>query len=232
MEAEIRSLKASLAYDSRNMTRLEELHKKGSISVDDYDRAKTESRIALHKLQQAEENKRLAELELARAEETLKLRTIHSPISGVVADRYLNPGEAVSVVDRPIVKIAQIDPLRVEVVLPVSEFGQVAVGQRAVVRPEAASGDPYESTVKIVDPVIDAASGTFRVTLSVPNPEGKLTSGLRCQVSFLDKASTNAAASHNGTGADGKLSLATQARAGNGFRPLADTTKGARTLDH
>jgi RND family efflux transporter MFP subunit len=232
MEAEIRSLKASLAYDSRNATRLEELHKKGSISADDYDRAKTESRIAFHKLKQAEENKRLAELELGRAEATLKLRTIHSPISGVVADRYLNPGEAVSVVDRPIVKIAQIDPLRVEVVLPVAEFGRVAAGQRAMVRPEAASGGPFESTVKIVDPIIDAASGTFRVTLSLPNPEGKLTSGLRCQVSFLDQASSNAAAPGNGAGADGKLSLATQARAANRFRPLAGTTPGARTGDH
>lgn len=231
MEAEIRSLKASLAYGSRNATRLDELHKKGDISTDEFDRVTTETRIARHKLQQAEESKLLAELELARAEATLKQRSIHSPISGVVADRYLNPGESVSVVNRPIVKIAQIDPLRVEVVLPVSEFGQIAAGQRAVVHPEAVAGDPYESTVTIVDPIIDAASGTFRVTLSIPNPEGKLTSGLRCQVSFLDKPSSNAAAPDNGTGADGKLSLATQASAGNGFRPLTGNTSGSQAIN-
>ncbi len=213
MEAEIRSLKASLAYGWRNEKRLDELHKKGTISADEIDRVKTETRIARHKLQQAEENKRLAELELARAEETLRRHTIHSPITGIVAERYLNPGESVE--DRPIVKIAQIDPLRVEVVVPVSEFGQIEAGQRAVVRPEAALGGRYESTVTIVDPIIDAASGTFRVTLTLPNPEGKLTSGLRCQVSFLDKPSSTAAAPGNKTGGQGKRALATQARVGN-----------------
>jgi len=183
MEAEIRSLKASLAYGWRNQKRLNELHKKQSISTDEVDRAKTETRVAQQKLAQAEENKRLAELDLARAEETLKRHTLRSPIGGVVAERYLNPGESVE--DRPVVKVVQIDPLRVEVVMPVSEFGRIKTGQYAVVRPEASIGGQHESTVTIVDPIIDAASGTFRVTLMLPNPEHKLTSGLRCQVSFL-----------------------------------------------
>jgi multidrug efflux pump subunit AcrA (membrane-fusion protein) len=81
----------------------------------------------------------------------------------------------------------QIDPLKVEVVLPVSEFGRIKAGQHAVVRPEASIGGRHESTVTIVDPIIDAASGTFRVTLMLPNPEHILTSGLRCQVTFLAK---------------------------------------------
>lgn len=192
MEAEIRSLKASLAYGWRNHKRLNELHKKQSISTDEIDRAKTETRVAKHKLQQAEENKRLAELELARAEQTLKRHTIRSPIGGVVAERYLNPGESVE--DRPVVKVVQIDPLKVEVVMPVSEFGRIKPGQQAVVRPEASIGGRHESTVSIVDPIIDAASGTFRVTLMLPNPEHKLTSGLRCQVNFLTKPPATAKA--------------------------------------
>jgi RND family efflux transporter MFP subunit len=191
MEAEIRSLKASLAYGWRNHRRLNELHKKQSISTDEIDRAKTETRVAKHKLAQAEENKRLAELELARAEETLKRHTIRSPIGGVVAERYLNPGESVE--DRPVVKVVQIDPLRVEVVMPVDKFGAIAAGQPATVVPEASIGGQYESTVTIVDPIIDAASGTFRVTLMLPNPEHKLTSGLRCQVTFLSEPPATAA---------------------------------------
>jgi RND family efflux transporter MFP subunit len=191
MEAEIRSLKASLAYGWRSLNRLDELHKKQNVSTDEIDRVKTETRVAKHKLQQAEENKRLAELELARAEETLKRHTIRSPIGGVVAERYLNPGESVE--DRPVVKVVQIDPLRVEVVLPVDKFGAIAAGQLAMVVPEASIGGRYESTVTIVDPIIDAASGTFRVTLMLPNPEHKLTSGLRCQVTFLAKPPATAA---------------------------------------
>jgi multidrug efflux pump subunit AcrA (membrane-fusion protein) len=59
--------------------------------------------------------------------------------------------------------------------------------------PEASIGGQYESTVTIVDPIIDAASGTFRVTLMLPNPEHKLTSGLRCQVTFLSEPPATAA---------------------------------------
>ena len=70
-EAEIRSLQVSLAYGWRNRKRLSELHKKELVSAEEIDRVKTETRIAKHKLQQAEENKRLDELELVRAEETL-----------------------------------------------------------------------------------------------------------------------------------------------------------------
>jgi len=196
MEAEIRSLKVSLAYGWRNRKRLSELHKKELVSTEEIDRVKTETRIAKHKLQQAEENKRLAELELLRASETLKRHTVRSPIDGVIAERYVNPGESVE--DRPIVKIAQIDPLRVEVVVPVSMFGQIVPGQKAVVRPEAAIGGRYESTVHIVDPIINAASGTFRVTLMLPNPKRKLTSGLRCEVNFLDKPAAPATTAGNG----------------------------------
>ena len=196
MEAEIRSLKVSLAYGWRNRKRLSELHKKELVSTEEIDRVKTETRIAKHKLQQAEENKRLAELELLRASETLKRHTVRSPIDGVIAERYVNPGESVE--DRPIVKIAQIDPLRVEVVVPVSMFGQIVPGQKAIVRPEAAIGGRYESTVYIVDPIINAASGTFRVTLMLPNPERKLTSGLRCEVKFTDKPVSIAATPDKG----------------------------------
>lgn len=196
MEAEIRSHAVSLAYGWRNLKRINELHKKELVSSDEIDRVKTETRIAKHKLQQAKENKRLAELELARAEETLKRHVIRSPIDGVIAERYVSPGESVE--DRPIVKIAQIDPLRVEVVVPVSMFGTIKTGQKAIVRPEAAIGGRYESTVHIVDPIINAASGTYRVTLLLPNPEHKLTSGLRCEVSFLDKPAAPSATAGKG----------------------------------
>jgi len=83
--------------------------------------------------------------------------------------------------------LAQIDPLRVEVVVPISQFGRIQRGQAAMVYPEAAIGGEFESTVTIVDPVLDAASGTFRVRLTLPNPDYQLTSGLKCSVRFLDR---------------------------------------------
>ena len=182
MEAEIRSLKASLAYDWRNQKRLNKLHKKQAISTDEIDRAKTETRVAQHKLQQAEENKRLAELELARAEETLKRHTIRSPIGGVVAERYLNPGESVE--DRPVIKVAQIDPLRVEVIVPAQVFDRIIPGMTATIVPELPEYGEQTATVTIVDKVIDTASSTFGVRLELLNAEHQMPSGLRCRVRF------------------------------------------------
>jgi hypothetical protein len=102
-----------------------------------------------------------------------------------VVDRYLNPGESVE--ERPIVKIAQINPLRVEVLAPVSLLGKIKTGQLAMVSPETPVGGTHQAVVKIVDPILDAASGTFRVRLELPNEDFSLTSGLRCQVRFFDE---------------------------------------------
>ncbi|MEW8228609.1 MAG: efflux RND transporter periplasmic adaptor subunit, partial [Candidatus Thiodiazotropha endolucinida] len=145
----------------------------------------TETRLTRYKLAQAKENKFLAELDLKQAEALYNRHTIRSPVRGIVVERYLNPGESVE--ERPIVKIAQINPLRVEVVAPVSMLGKVKTGQLAMVRPELPVGGNHQAVVKIVDPILDAASGTFRIRLEIPNDDYSLTSGLRCQVRFLDK---------------------------------------------
>ena len=42
----------------------------------------------------------------------------------------------------------------------------------------------HTARVKVVDPVIDAASGTFGVRLELPNPNYRLPAGLKCKVRF------------------------------------------------
>jgi multidrug efflux pump subunit AcrA (membrane-fusion protein) len=81
-------------------------------------------------------------------------------------------------------RLAQIDPLNVEVILPVSQLLSIKVGMRAKVIPEAPIGGQYSAEVKIVDKVIDAASGTFGVRLELPNPNYRLPAGLKCRVIF------------------------------------------------
>jgi len=82
--------------------------------------------------------------------------------------------------------LAQIDPLNVEVILPVGQLPFIKVGVRAKVIPEAPIGGQYIAEVKIVDRVIDAASGTFGVRLELPNPNNRLPAGLKCKVIFPD----------------------------------------------
>jgi len=135
--------------------------------------------------EEARDNKRLAELELMRSMEVVKRMTIYSPITGVVMERFLSSGEHVE--DQPILQLAQIDPLNVEVFAPVDLLESIKVDMVAEVRPEKAGGGVFEARVKIVDRVVDAASGTFGVRLELPNPEYRLSAGLKCKVTFITK---------------------------------------------
>ena len=85
----------------------------------------------------------------------------------------------------PVLKLAQIDPLRIEVIVPVAQLGRIAVGMRAEVTPETPVTGVFQARVTVVDRVVDAASGTFGVRLELPNPAYRLPAGLKCKVRFL-----------------------------------------------
>lgn len=127
-------------------------------------------------------NDRLADLELRKSTAELARRTIKSPIPGVVTERSLSTGEFAK--QDPILKIAQLDPLRVEAFAPVSMLGVITVGDEAQVIPQDPVNGSYAAKVTVVDKVIDAASGTFGIRLELPNPEFQLPAGLKCRLQF------------------------------------------------
>jgi RND family efflux transporter MFP subunit len=182
MKATIQSKKAQLAFLLRKNQQNEELFQKGAVPFTQKDEAETNRILAEQGLLEALENKRLADLELKRATEVFNRMTIRSPIQGVVVERFLSPGEYIE--NQSIMKIAQIDPLNVEVIVPVARLASIKVGMRAKVIPEAPIVDQYMAEVTIVDRVIDAASGTFGVRLELPNPNYRIPAGLKCKVIF------------------------------------------------
>jgi len=182
-DGDIESRKASLNYASRKYKRTAELFSKKAISFDLKDEAATEARVAKMALHQARENKQIAQLELNRAEELLKLRTIISPIDGIVVDRTISAGAYVKT--QPVLQIAKVDPLRVETYVPTALFHKIKIGMKAEIIPEAPSEGVFPAVVTIVDKVIDAASGTFSIRLELPNKENKIPAGLKCKVRFI-----------------------------------------------
>jgi len=160
--------KSRLEFGKRKAERNEELFKKQLISEMEKDELET--------------NNRLAELELREAVENLNLRIIRSPVSGVVVERFLVPGDLVR--QEKILRLAQINPLNVEVVLPAELHGSVRVGSVGEVRVEAPTSLRARARVVVIDRVIDAASGTFRVRLELPNAENRIPAGLKCRVRF------------------------------------------------
>ncbi len=199
MNAELNSSKVSHRFTRRKLGRFDGLAEEGVVADQTRDEVETEEALAKLQVQQAKENRYLAKLELARADAILERHTIVSPIEGVVMDRTKTVGEYPD--DRPILTLAQLDPLNIEVLLPASRFGSIEKGMKASVTPEAPLSGSYEAEVKIVDRIVDASSGTFGVRLELPNPDHKLPGGLRCTVSFpgVDSARTSDTGRQAGT---------------------------------
>lgn len=186
MKAELNSSKVGHRFAVRKLGRFNGLEKEGVVAAQTRDEVETEAALAKLQIVQAKENKHLAELELVRALAVLNQHTVISPLTGVVVERYKSPGEYAE--DGPILQLAQLDPLNIEVLLPASKFGSIKPGMQARVTPESPLEGSYTAEVKIVDRMVDASSGTFGVRLELSNPDNKLPGGLRCTVSFNDDA--------------------------------------------
>lgn len=182
MDSSIKAKEAKYDFSLREQKRMEQLHGQTLVSLEALDETRTNSTLARSELEEAKDSKKIAEMELKRATEIVNRMTIYSPIEGVVMNRLLTSGEYVE--NQPILQLAQINPLNVEVFAPANMLGIIKVGMRADVYPEKSVGGVYKATVKVVDRVVDAASGTFGVRLELPNPKGKLPAGLKCKVSF------------------------------------------------
>jgi RND family efflux transporter MFP subunit len=184
--SEIENRQVQLQYAKRNKKRIRELFSKNSVSRFEKDKADTEVALAQIELNKATENKQIAQLNLELAKTQLALRTIKSPIDGIVVDRYSMVGE--SVVERTIMKLAQVDPLRVELIAPTEYFGLIKKGMEVEIYPERPANKIFKATVSVVDQLIDPASGSFTVRMALPNPGDELVAGVNCMASFNFKA--------------------------------------------
>lgn len=184
-EGEIKAAETRVDITQKKLKRAEELVKQNFVSANARDEAEAEHQLATQELRRSLENQKIAFHEAKRAEEVLAMRTIRSPFAGVVVEVLLKPGESGAItVKLPILRLAEVDPLYVEVILPVSLYGKVRPGQRASVMPEAPVGGRYDTVVRVVDQIVDAASGTFGVRLELPNRKRALPAGVRCKVEF------------------------------------------------
>ena len=181
-KAELEEKRNDVSFAKRQLERIDTLYQKKTVSFHERDKASTDLARVKLQLSQVEQQQRVAKLELQRALKLLDRRTIHSPTTGVVVERMLSPGESVE--NRPILRVARIDPLNVEVIIPVKYYGEISIGMKAVVMPKFPGASSHTATVTVVDRVVDAASNTFGVRLELPNPDHRVPGGVRCDIRF------------------------------------------------
>jgi membrane fusion protein (multidrug efflux system) len=155
-------------FGKRKAVRNDELYKDKLISSHQKDEIDTELEIA--------------KLQRRQAEEQLQLRMVKSPINGVVVERDKDPGEYVE--NESLLTIVSLNPLNVEVVAPAERFGSISEGMVAEIQTLGPVDDVFQAEVILVDQLIDAASGTFRVRLRLDNPASAIPAGLNCYAKF------------------------------------------------
>jgi len=121
--------------------------------------------------------------DLARLQ--LEYATIRAPISGWVAVRHLKAGNMVRTND-PAFEVTNLDPLRAVLHVPEGELSKLDVGQPATLRFDALPDRTFEGRVTLISPVVDAETGTVRVTVEVRDRSRTIKPGMfgRIQVQY------------------------------------------------
>ena len=182
----LRTAENKVVFAKRKFERKSRLASENLAAAQDRDDAEAELRLAQSELQVADENRQAASLEYKQQSAMLVLRTLRSPFNGVVTEQLAFPGEVVEPGSgkKAVFKLAELDPLRVHVVLPKEVFGKLAIGGSVDVSPEIPVGSHYRAKISSIDRLIDAASGTFVAILVLPNPKQDIPAGVKCKADF------------------------------------------------
>lgn len=177
---EVELAEGRLRFAQRKQDRIEQLLQDEAVSEFAKDEADLEAEMAALELKLARDNRQRAQIELERAVEILNLRVIRSPIDGVVVDRIAAPGEAIGEQQTILLRLVQVNPLNVELIVPADQFGSIKKRNRLQVELSAPVQGLYEADVVMIDPVIDASSSTFGVRALLPNPDYLIPAGISC----------------------------------------------------
>ena len=177
---------ARLALAEARLARSTELVKRNIGTQDQFDQLNADMQVARQDLLLEQQARQLAQFDLEQAEATLRQRTILSPIDAIVTERPSSAGEFITQ-DGYVAALAQLDPLHVEVYLPIVTYGQISVGSIATIYPEPPISGQYSAKAIAVDSVFDPASGTYGVRLELENPDSHLPAGQRCRLSLAPR---------------------------------------------
>jgi membrane fusion protein (multidrug efflux system) len=158
---------AIVARSEAAWRRAERLHEQKLISEEQWIAARADWQIARSQRDRAK-------LELERC-------AVRSPIRGVVQERRVQIGQTVAEGDL-LFRVGDPAILRAELLLPEARLGSVRAGQPVTITP--AAGPARLARVTRVNPLVDPASGTFRVVIDLDNRDGALAGGVSARVAF------------------------------------------------
>lgn len=170
------------------MTRMQDLYEAEYMSAQALEDAENELELAKSELKMAREDKIQAKFEYRKALTELQQKQIKSPFNGVVTERFFDAGAIVGPSEGkdPILSIAQIEVLKVRIIVPVKHYKKFKKGDDIIIVPEKPFESEITAKIAVRDEVIDSASGTFSVIAYIDNTKHKIPSGILCKVKELE----------------------------------------------
>lgn len=170
LRLEAERAKANLEKLQNDFKRSQELYEKRLISHDQFEKLRydVESQKATY--------------ELARLE--LSYINVRSPIEGVVSERLVKTGKLVSQFE-PLFRVDDFDPLEAVLFVPEKELRTLRPGLTAEVGVDAVAGETFAGTVARISPIVDASTGTFKVTVEMPQPDPRLKPGMFGRINIV-----------------------------------------------
>ncbi len=185
-ETRVLAADAQLAQRRVDLKKIEWAHKQGAATELEVEHAKLDVTISELSLKLAEFEHRQAEMKYNEAKIQIDRMRITSPIDGVVERVLLEPGESADAMEK-IIQVVKIDPLWVDVPVPLTQARRLETGSdNAVVEfPAADAGKMPKVAASIIHiaAVADSASGTLTVRVEAPNAGGR-PAGEHVYVSF------------------------------------------------
>jgi membrane fusion protein (multidrug efflux system) len=167
---EVERANAALKRLETDFQRKKELFNKKLVSTEDYERVS------------AEYEAQKAAYQLARLD--LAYTSIRAPISGYISERMIRAGNLVTL-HQPVYKVTSYNPLLAVLHVPERELAVLSKGLEVSVALDAWPGEVFKGEVIRISPVIDPATGTFRVTAEVRDHGSMLKPGLFGRVQIL-----------------------------------------------
>jgi membrane fusion protein, multidrug efflux system len=115
---------------------------------------------------------------------TLRESEIRAPIGGVISARYVKAGNAIQP-NTPVFRITQMDTLHANVFVPERDIHKLAPKQAATLVVDAWPGKVFKGAILRVNPVVDAGTGTVKVTVEMASGQRELKPGMFGRVEVL-----------------------------------------------
>jgi len=115
---------------------------------------------------------------------TLRESELRAPIGGMVSARYIKLGNAIQP-NSPAFKITQMDVLHAHIYVPERDIHKLAPKQTATLVVDAWPDKTFRGSILRVNPVVDAATGTVKVTVAMGGGQGELKPGMFGRVEIL-----------------------------------------------